>query len=207
MKKLLFALALTVLVGCTCIGQIPDQIIYVGEDCTASLPNYLSFVTVRDNCEVTSVVQLPEPGLILDSSNPVVEVEITATDNFDNSSSIVFNVLILDTIPPVITLDSSLMSYNLENVRDLYKATHYYMAHSIQQAVDARPDSALEQYPILAQWDTIWDNYNMVTFYPKGGEGTYLGTFYSPGHYLCSCDSTAYYAQADGGTIINLNFQ
>lgn len=206
MKKALFALALFLLVGCTCIGQIPDQIVYVDESCTVPLPDYIPMVAVSDNCSVISVTQTPAPGYVLDAANPIVEVEITATDDFNNQSSIFFNVLVLDTIPPTITPDSTMMAFSVEKGGDLFKATHYYMAHSIQQSVERRPDSALTQWPQLAEWDTVWDESTMVSFYPAGGEGTYLGTFYSPGQYLCGCDSTTYYAQGQDGTIINLQF-
>jgi len=206
MKKAVLFLTAALLVGCTCIGQIPDQMIYLDSTCQAELPDYRDAVTVQDNCEGVVLLQEPDPGSILDAGNPFMDVVITATDISGNQDRVEFRVIALDTIPPVITLDESLMSYSVDIVGDLMEAAHYYTAHSIQQAVDRRPDSALVKYPQLASWDTIWEDYAQVTFYPRAGDGTYLSTWYTPGQYLCSCDSTTYYQELAAGTVINLQF-
>lgn len=194
MKKLTILLVALIITGCTRIGQIPDQIVYVGEDCTVPLPDYLPRVTATDNCDISTIEQVPEPGTLLNSATPIITVTISATDVFDNSTVISFDVVAVDTIPPTITLDSSMMVYDIDKAGELFKAAHYYTAHNIQQEYNNAPDSALTQYPQLKEWETIWDNYNMVTFFPAGGEGDYFGTFYRPGKYLCECDSTQYYA-------------
>lgn len=213
MKKLFVFLSLVLLVGCTCFGQytISDQLVYVDSTCTAKIPNYLveweNILTVKDNCEGLVVQQFPDPGTLLDFATPIMRVNIIATDAFGNSDSLNFNVIAVDTIPPTFVIDTSLMVFDMEKGGDLMKAMHYYVAQNIQQDLSILPDTTLAKWPQLAQWADVFDDYSMVTFYPKGGKGTYLGTFYSPGSYLCSCDSTQYYADIANGTVINLKFE
>jgi len=51
MKKIAILFSIIILAGCTCIGQIPDQTLYIGLDCSATLPDYRDAVIVTDNCE------------------------------------------------------------------------------------------------------------------------------------------------------------
>lgn len=203
MKKILFLTLMAIVAGCTCIGQIPDQLEYLDENCMAYLDDYTTQFTVTDNCDGVILQQFPEPGTELLGGNTIVEVTISARDINDNVSTAQFRVVVVDTIYPVLTPDTVLM-YSMDDIGDLMKASHYYMAHAIQQAYEAAPDSAIVKYPALATWENVWDDYTMVTFYPKGGDGTYLGTFYAPGQYLCGCDSAAYYTQSEN--MITLNF-
>lgn len=109
MKKILFLFSIVFLSSCTCIiSQMPAQYIYVGENCEAILPNYLTKVTATDNCVLAHLIQIPEAGTILTAAMPVTDVQIRATDNTGNHTSINFNVILIDTIPPVITVDTTL---------------------------------------------------------------------------------------------------
>lgn len=109
MKKLLFLLSIVLLSSCTCLlSQIPPQYIYINENCQAILPDYLTKVTATDNCVLASLIQIPEAGTILSTNNIVNDVQIRATDNTGNHTSINFNVILIDTIPPVITVDTTL---------------------------------------------------------------------------------------------------
>lgn len=66
MKKLLFLLSIVLLSSCTCLlSQIPPQYIYINENCEAVLPDYLTKVTATDNCNLASLIQIPEGGSIL----------------------------------------------------------------------------------------------------------------------------------------------
>ena len=76
------------MMACKCIGQLPIQVLPVDENCSAILPDYREQITVRDNCVVTSIIQSPLPGTIMDADNPYVLVTIVATDVSNNSSSI-----------------------------------------------------------------------------------------------------------------------
>ena len=109
MKKILFLSSIVLLSSCTCIlSQIPSQYVYIGENCQAVLPNYLTKVTATDNCNLASLIQIPEGGSIL--TNIVNEIEIRATDNTGNHTSINFNVILIDTIPPIITVDDTTLT-------------------------------------------------------------------------------------------------
>ena len=97
------------MMACKCIGQLPIQVLPVDENCSAILPDYREQITVRDNCVVTSIIQSPLPGTIMDADNPYVLVTIVATDVSNNSSSINFDVVIADDEPPIIIPDSTLL--------------------------------------------------------------------------------------------------
>ena len=72
MKKILFLLSTILLSSCTCmLSQIPAQYIYVGENCEAVLPDYLTKVTATDNCSLASLIQIPEAGTVLTASQTV----------------------------------------------------------------------------------------------------------------------------------------
>ena len=99
------------LASCTCVlPQIPPQYVYVGENCEAVLPDYLTKVSATDNCVLASFIQIPQAGTILTSAMTVTDVEIRATDNHGNHSSINFSVILVDTVPPVITVDDTTLT-------------------------------------------------------------------------------------------------
>lgn len=109
MKKLIGFLTLALFYGCACIGQLGTQFLYVDENCEGFLPDYRLVINVRDNCGIDTVIQVPEAGLKMDFTNPEVNVGIIATDVFDNTSSIYFDVVLLDTIPPWFYINDSLI--------------------------------------------------------------------------------------------------
>jgi len=124
MKKLLLLFVLGFLLyGCGCLSQIPPQYVYVDSACSATIPNYLTsgLVVVEDNCQIEIVTQLPSPGTVISGTT---QVEIQATDVSGNSSSTYFNVLLLDTIPPLIQLNPEWTGYTNEEIGTMYKA--YY---------------------------------------------------------------------------------
>ena len=128
MKKLLLLL-LIVLSGCKCLmSQLPPQFVYVGEDCTALLPNYVEQVTVTDNCGLKSIVQTPAVGYALTATNQSVEVTIRATDLFGNFSEIRFVVTAVDTIKPVITPSPELLSTNWDVIHKVYNVADKLVA-------------------------------------------------------------------------------
>lgn len=108
MKKLLF-LSLILFSSCKClISQVPPQYVYIGENCSAILPDYTTKVHATDNCVLASLVQTPAPGTIL--TLMINDVVIKATDNSGNSSQISFGVILIDTIPPIITVDDTTLT-------------------------------------------------------------------------------------------------
>jgi len=156
MKKVIGFLIVAVLVGCKCIGQLPIQTLYVGESCEAVLPDYRNVVTVRDNCVITSLIQAPIPSTILDAGNPFVNVVIVATDISNNKSSINFDVVIVDTTPPIMEVDTSLLSYTWED--------RFGLLTAFQSSVR----------PYIS--DSIWDSHYLAMF--SNAEGRHAGGWY-----------------------------
>lgn len=109
MKRLLFLLSLAILVGCTCLAQnVPDQLLPLGPNCVAVVPDYTDDVDVVDNCPLGTVVtQAPLAGASIVLSQPCT---ITATDAAGNASTLVFNLVLDDVDPPVITPIGDLLS-------------------------------------------------------------------------------------------------
>lgn len=100
--------------------QLPPKYIYALTGCEAPLPDYTTGLTVTDNCTVSSVTQEPLPGFTLSATNMITGVTIKATDNSGNSSEVQFTVTLLDTLPPVIKLNDSLIAMNqINNIYDV----------------------------------------------------------------------------------------
>lgn len=199
MKKLLFIIAVFAFVGCNCIAQLPPQYIYVDSTCQAVLPDYTANVTVRDNCQVLGVSQSPEAGYILNAVDQTVDVTITALDNFGNESYMIFEVIAVDTIPPIIEPDSVLLnSYNIYQ-NNLIKQYHKTILADLERADEVHPDTTwlsdgtyITKEQTLAEDSTFtqtWYENNMVVVCPNGGEGWYQAVFYSPETQICTCDT------------------
>ena len=194
MKKLLFLL-LIALSGCKCLlSQIPPQYLYAGADCTAELPNYVEKVTVTDNCALATVVQTPAPGYLLDAVNQIVNVTIRATDVFNNSSEVTFTVTLLDTIPPVITADLTVINaddtvtYNTlvasmwEEVNRLYDRADLMIADAMEYFDESFP---YEDFGIIKNdVDSTYYKRMMMTWtgpgHAKTSKGYRIWTFPMP---------------------------
>jgi hypothetical protein len=121
MKKILFLITIAVLASCKCLSQIPPQYIYPVSGCEAPLPDYLPMVTVSDNCAIESIIQTPSPGFMLTGIAPVTTVIIKATDKSGNISQIAFNVVLKDTIAPIIIPNGLLLvDAEFERIDNLY---------------------------------------------------------------------------------------
>lgn len=134
MKKTIYLLTIFLL-GCKCLTpqNLPIQIIDAGPNCTAPLPDYKHFFTVRDNCGFVTLIQDPAPGLILTSENPYIKITMIATDFSSNTAKVFFDVLLVDTIPPVIEIDTSFYAMAPDQWIKLSKAYH----NQIGRAMDA----------------------------------------------------------------------
>jgi len=97
MKKLVLLGFIALMYGCMMIAQIPRQYVYVDENCEATLPDYSELVVVKDNCGEYILIQAPAPGEIISTETIVT---ITAIDAMGNMASAEFPVSVLDTIPP-----------------------------------------------------------------------------------------------------------
>lgn len=199
MKKLI-GLFMFFLVGCTCIGQIPPQIVYVDENCQATLPDYTTKVRVRDNCRIDTIFQIPGVGYILDAVNQRVDVTITARDAFGNESYMMFEVIAVDTIPPIIEPDSSLLTSYKSYQNNLMKIYHRTLLADFERADEVFPDTVyyqdteffLTKEQVLngdSTFSQTWYEDNLMVVMPNAGEGYYGSVFYSPGERFCLCDT------------------
>lgn len=122
MKKL-FILFLILFTSCKCIlSQIPPQTVYADENCQAFLPDLRDSVVVKENCEgAYSLSQDPEAGTLMTVDNPAVDVTIIATDVFGNASKpLVVSVIMIDTIPPILSWPVGQISMTEKYLMDLY---------------------------------------------------------------------------------------
>lgn len=173
MKRVIFLTSLLTLIGCTCLPQIPIQTIYADENCQAELPNYLPAVSVLDNCENATLTQEPLPGTILDAGNPYIKIIIKAKDISGNEDTESFDVVLMDTIPPEIIIDTSLLSYTKQQQSLLFTAWYNSVRNDMYSA--NLPDSiyspGLDSWYKLPNLKEVFDSMEMVTVMHPGGWG------------------------------------
>ena len=163
-----------ILVSCNCLPQIPIQTIYADENCEAILPNYLPDITVLDNCEGVILTQIPLPGYILNAANPYTEVIITAKDISGNLDVERFDVVLIDTIPPEIIMDSSMFITDIESTSQIMTAYH----NSLGQFRDQH-----------GGMDSTFYKKQLVTISGPGYNSDNFGIFYNMDHYILGLDS------------------
>lgn len=83
------------------IGAIPDRIENAGPNCSFTIPDYTSITTISDNCGTPSISQTPAPGTIITGVGTSHNISISATDVFNNVSTISFTITLADNTPPV----------------------------------------------------------------------------------------------------------
>jgi hypothetical protein len=91
---------------------------------------------VSDNCKIASIIQYPAAGKILNADSMIINVIIRATDVSGNSAYINFNVMLIDTIPPVFD-DSEFLSADFDKMNALYTQADRIVKDKIINA-DAR---------------------------------------------------------------------
>lgn len=184
MKRIIGFLAIAALAACTCLSQIPDQPVYVDQNCEAVMPNFIPDIIAADNCDPSTVlVQSPAAGSIVSQS--VTPVTVTATDNSGNSASISFNVIQVDTIPPSIEAGPGLLSLTWEE-RGAMLTTYQKQIHKdVIEGYAAAPDSMKHLLDSLL----VMEN-NMITVSEAGITGKHMGTFVDPSLYAVAMDST-----------------
>lgn len=175
MKKLFILSVLALLIsGCTCImsQSIPPQFLQVDQTCGAALPDYIPMFEYTDNCAIDTVWQSPTRGTWL--TEPTTAVLIRAIDKFNNHTDVMFNVTLVDAIPPVITLkDSSLITNVYEQIDAIYNVADRMLAETDLWSTAQLPDSVY-----------IWEDYFndvLISYTDPGhaftGEGMRVWTF------------------------------
>jgi hypothetical protein len=108
MKKLAILTALVLQVACCTIAQIPTQFYLASDSCTFYLPDYTQAITVTDNCEVMNFIQTPTSGMKLAAGSDII-VTIRAEDFAGNVTSMQFDVVLIDEMPPKFHIPDSLL--------------------------------------------------------------------------------------------------
>lgn len=102
MKNLLLLFVMLLGLYSCCNGQpitdLPDQIYYATDSCDFFLPDYSEELEVKDNCCVEGMTQNPPPGTKLTVGTTAVT--ILAMDCAGNSTTLNFNAIVVDNIPP-----------------------------------------------------------------------------------------------------------
>lgn len=196
MKRLFGFLIVAVFAACTCLSQIPDQLVYVDQNCEALLPDYTPDVVVVDNCDNASISQSPSPGTVLTSATPVTTVTISALDISGNSASLSFEVILLDTISPTIQPGPGLLTWNAEGIGKAIRRMHV--------GVIAMHDSILVQYPNANQ-DTSYRHDNLLLINNMNSRLMTM-SFVDPTAMIMAADS-AYLADTCGLSWTSLRIQ
>jgi len=124
MKKLFLILLIPFFAGCKIcsLAQIPPQILYADDKCTAVLPDYKLKVTVTSGCSGYTLTQTPLPGHVLTYQNKSIPVTLKALSGNMKSSSITFWVNMIDTITPKIVPSQELTDLFMEKINEIYNA-------------------------------------------------------------------------------------
>ena len=117
MKKLILLFIPFVISAC-CFSQLPTQYVYVDQNCIAMVPDFTEMVTITDNCGITTLSQIPPVG------DPITEttfVTLRAMDQMGNGQEMNFELVLLDTIAPLMQINPDWQGYSDEEVGDMYK--------------------------------------------------------------------------------------
>jgi len=96
-----------------------DQIVELGEDCYAALPDYTAAIQTSDNCDTDlQLVQYPPSGTII--IEPIM-VTVAASDDSGNREESSFEVTMEDNTDPLITCPGNQLR-TINNLDDTYLA-------------------------------------------------------------------------------------
>jgi hypothetical protein len=137
MKKLVFFAIFAALIGChPCFTQPPDQTVYVDTACNVIVPDYTTMFFVEDNCTNVEVFQYPPAGTIIPEAVNF-SVDIIARDAYSNSSGVMLNVIVLDTIAPVLIYIGDTIQATLYHMNEIDLTFHAMDAH--RESLGAEP--------------------------------------------------------------------
>jgi len=93
----------------TCPG---DDTTYLDNNCEYSLPDYTGLISFSDNCDPDPVVsQSPVSGTIITGDVSMQQITISVEDSSSNIAQCQFNIILLDTIKPVVTCPGDITEY------------------------------------------------------------------------------------------------
>ena len=128
-----------------------NQVVGADINCQFTLLDYTTLVTTTDNCGTSGLAQSPSAGTLVSSNTTV---EITATDDFGNTSTCQFDVELIDNIQPSITCIGN--QVGLFDANCEYQLPDYTGQAFADDNCDAVP--VITQFPAagqLVQGDTI----------------------------------------------------
>ncbi|MFK7933655.1 MAG: HYR domain-containing protein [Saprospiraceae bacterium] len=88
-----------------------DQMATVDDNCQIAIPDYRNLAILGNDCASTmevTVVQTPAPGTIVSLPPAMIAIQLTGTDENNNSESCTFQLILEDRTPPEITCPSDL---------------------------------------------------------------------------------------------------
>jgi gliding motility-associated-like protein len=90
-----------------------DTIQLLDLNCTSTLDDYTNYVQTHssDNCGINSVSQLPLPGTNVSDDGTLQAIKLTVIDVAGNSANCIFNVKLVDSIPPQLNCPDSVPMY------------------------------------------------------------------------------------------------
>lgn len=157
MKKLLFVLGVILIVGCNCLSQIPPQYAYSNESCTAVMPNVLLKIRAQDNCDADiDLIQVPSAGAPVNGN---IQGLVKATDKSGNSTTVTFDVILIDTISPKIFYNDSLI-ISFEQANSMYKTFVAWIKQDIDR-LNGFPE--FRELQVGADSARVW--YNSIAIY------------------------------------------
>ncbi len=83
-----------------------NQTVYVDNNCDYSIPDLSSLLTITDNCSLLAnmtIVQNPVIGVNLSNHGTTQTVDFNVTDEAGNSNQCSFDIILTDTISPVVS--------------------------------------------------------------------------------------------------------
>jgi hypothetical protein len=83
------------------VFSVPDTVfVNSGSDCKLRIPNIVDTLKVYDNCGNTQISQFPEAGSVINNGGTTINILVSATDEYNNTTTHTVMVKIRDTIPP-----------------------------------------------------------------------------------------------------------
>ena len=83
-----------------------NQTVYVDNNCDYTLTDLSSLLTITDNCSILAdmiVLQNPTIGTVLSNHGTTQTIDFTVTDEAGNTNQCAFDIILSDTISPVIS--------------------------------------------------------------------------------------------------------